>query len=119
MYQSTTIVGRLGNDPEMRYTPSGVPVASFNVAVNKRWTDQSGQQQERTTWFRVTAWRKLGENCAQYLHKGSLVFVEGDVEASAWTGQDGQPRASLELTARTVKFLDNKGSNSKSTEEEF
>ena len=112
MYQSTTIVGRLGSDPEMRYTPNGTPVASFSVAVNKRWTGQDGEAQERTTWFRVTAWRKLAETCAQHLSKGRLVLVEGDIDASAWTGQDGQPRASLELTARTVKFLSPKGNGS-------
>ncbi len=109
MYQRTVIVGRLGNDPEMRYTPSGVPVTSFNVAVNRRWTDQNGERQERTTWFRVTAWRKLAETCANYLSKGRLVLVEGEIDASAWTGQDGQPRASLELTARTVQFLGSRG----------
>ncbi len=117
MYQKTIIVGRLGGDPEMRYTPSGVPVTSFGVAVNKRWTDQNGEQQEKTTWFRVTAWRKLAENCAQYLHKGSLVFVEGDVDASAWTGQDGKPRATLELTAREVRFLTPKGNGAEVEDE--
>ena len=109
MYQKTVIVGNLGNDPEMRYTPSGVPVTSFSVAVNRRWTDQNGDLQEKTTWFRVTAWRKLAEQCAQYLHKGRLVLVEGDIDASAWTGQDGQPRATLELTARVVRFLGSRG----------
>lgn len=105
MFQKTIIVGNLGRDPEMRYTPSGVPVTTFSVAVNRRWTDQQGQPQEKTTWFRVTAWRKLAELCNQYLSKGRQVLVEGDIDASAWLGQDGQPRASLELTARTVRFL--------------
>ena len=109
MYQSTTIVGYLGADPEMRYTPDGVPVTSFNVAVNRRWTGKDGEPREKTTWFRVTAWRKLAETCAQYLSKGRLVLVEGDIEASAWTGADGQPRASLELTARNVQFLGKRG----------
>ncbi len=105
MFQKTIIVGNLGRDPEMRYTPSGVPVTTFSVAVNRRWTDQQGQPQEKTTWFRVTAWRKLGELCNQYLSKGRLVLVEGDIDASAWLAQDGQPRAALELTARNVRFL--------------
>ncbi|NOZ73127.1 MAG: single-stranded DNA-binding protein [Chloroflexi bacterium] len=105
MFQKTIIVGNLGRDPEMRYTPSGVPVTTFSVAVNRRWTDQQGQPQEKTTWFRVTAWRKLAELCNQYLSKGRQVLVEGDIDASAWLAQDGQPRASLELTARTVRFL--------------
>lgn len=105
MYAKTVIVGHLGRDPEMRYTPSGVPVTSFTVATNRRWTDQNGQLQERTTWYRVTAWRRLGELCNQYLAKGRMVLVEGDVEASAWTSEEGEPRASLELTARNVRFL--------------
>jgi single-strand DNA-binding protein len=107
MYQSNLIiVGNLGRDPEMRYTPSGVAVTNFSVAVNETWTGQDGEQQERTTWFRVAAWRKLAEVCNQYLSKGRLVLVEGRVSASAWMPQDGgDPRATLELTARTVKFL--------------
>lgn len=105
MYQNTVIVGNLGRDPEMRYTPSGIPVTNFTVAVNERWVDQDNQPQERTTWFRVTAWRKLAEVCNQYLSKGRQVLVEGRVSASAWQNQAGEPQAALELTARTVKFL--------------
>lgn len=105
MYSKTVVVGHLGRDPELRYTPAGTPVCSFSVATNRRWTDQSGQLQEKTTWFRVTAWNKLAELCNQYLSKGRLVLVEGDIEASAWSSQEGEPRASLELTARNVRFL--------------
>ncbi|HEY65726.1 MAG TPA: single-stranded DNA-binding protein [Caldilineae bacterium] len=105
MYQKTVVVGHLGQDPELRYTPSGQSVCSFSVATNRRWTDRNGNPQERTTWFRVTAWGKLAELCSQYLSKGRLVLVEGDIDASAWVGQDGQPRATLELTARNVRFL--------------
>jgi len=106
MYQHTVIVGNLGRDPEMRYTQSGVAVTSFSVAVNRKWTNQDGTPGEKTTWFRVSAWRKLAETCNQYLSKGRLVLVEGEVSASAWTPQDGgDPRASLELNARNVKFL--------------
>jgi len=105
MYQSTIVVGYLGRDPEMRYTPSGVPVTDFSVATTRRWTSQDGTPQEKTTWFRVTAWRKLAETCSQYLSKGRLVLVEGEIDASAWTDQSGNPRATLELRARTVKFL--------------
>ena len=106
MYQKTIIVGNLGQDPEMRYTPSGVPVTHFSVAVDERWTDRDGQPQEHTTWFRVTAWRKWAELCNQYLSKGRQVLVEGRVSASAWQPQDGgDPRANLELTALTVRFL--------------
>jgi len=109
MYQKTVVVGHLGRDPEMRYTPSGVPVTSFSVATTRKWTNANGEQQEKTTWFRVTCWRKLAELTAQYLQKGRLVLVEGDVEASAWTDREGAARASLELTATTVRFLGGRG----------
>lgn len=110
MYQSTTIVGHLGGDPSMRYTSSGVAVTSFSVATSRKWTDAAGAAQERTTWFKVSAWRKLAEVCNQYLHKGQLVMVEGEIDASAYTPKDGgDPRATLELRANTVKFLGGKG----------
>ena len=105
MFQHIVIVGNLGSDPEMRFTPSGVPVATFPVAVNRRWTDGNGEQREKTTWFRVTAWRRLAELCNQYLSKGRLVLVEGEIDASAWLDNQGNPRATLELTARNVRFL--------------
>ncbi len=105
MYQHVVIVGNLGRDPEMRYTPSGVPVTTFTVAVNRKWKNQNGELQEKTTWFRVTAWRRLAELCNEYLSKGRMVLVEGEIDASAWLGQDGQPRATLELTAQNVRFL--------------
>lgn len=105
MYQKTIVVGHLGRDPEMRYTPSGVAVTSFSVATTRKWTNQNGEQQEKTTWFRVTCWRKLAELTAQYLKKGRLVLVEGDIEASAFTDREGSPKASLELTATNIKFL--------------
>ncbi len=105
MYQKVIIIGNLGADPEMRFTPTGRPVTHFPVAVNRRWTDNNGEQREATTWFRVTAWGKLAETCNAYLSKGRLVMVEGEVKASAWIDQQGQARATLELTARTVKFL--------------
>ena len=105
MYQQLIIVGNLGRDPELRYTPEGTPVATFSVAVNRKWTGPSGSVEEETTWFRVTAWRKLAETCHQYLRKGRQVLVVGRVAASAWSGQDGQPRATLEVTATDVRFL--------------
>jgi len=108
MFSKTIIVGHLGRDPELRYTSGGQSVCSFSVATSRSWTDQSGQPQEKTTWFRVTAWGKLGELCNQYLTKGRLVLVEGEVDASAWSAQTGEPRASLELTARNVRFLGGK-----------
>ncbi len=109
-FQQVIIVGNLGRDPELRYTPTGTAVCDFSVAVNEYWNDrQTGERKEKTTWFRVTAWRELGERCAQYLSKGRQVMVIGTIDASAWTGQDGQARASLELTARDVRFLGVRG----------
>ena len=105
MYQKTIIVGRLGAEPELRYTAKGVPVVAFPVAVNRRWKDADGKTQASTTWFRVTAWDVLAEHCNEYLSKGSLVLVEGDVKAAAWVDKQGQARARLELTARNVRFL--------------
>ena len=116
MYQHTVIVGRLGRDPEMRYTPSGIPVTSFSVAVSRKWKGQDGELHEKTTWFRVTAWRRLAELCNQYLSKGRMVLIEGEVDATAWTGQDGEPRATLEITAQNVRFL---SSRSEETSGEF
>jgi len=111
MYQKVVIVGYLGTDPEMRYTPEGVPVTSFRVAVNRRWTTPEGEPRERTTWFRVTAWRRLAETCNEFLRKGRLVLVEGELEPDesgnprTWVGNDGKVRASYEVTARRVLFL--------------
>jgi single-strand DNA-binding protein len=112
MYQKITIVGNLGNDPEMRYTPSGVPVTRFSVATNRRWTNADGTPGEETAWFRVSAWRGLAETCNQYLTKGRQVLVEGrlvpDKETGGpriWTGNDGVARASYELRALDVRFL--------------
>lgn len=116
MYQKVTIVGNLGNDPEMRYTPSGAPVTRFSVATNRRWTSAEGDSREETVWFRVSAWRRLAETCNQYLSKGRQVLVEGrltpDAESGGprvWTGNDGVARASYELNAFEVKFLGTRG----------
>ena len=109
-YQYTVIIGNVGRDPEMRYTQSGVAVCSFSVAVSRRWMDKnSNEQREKTTWFRVSAWRQLGETANQYVHKGMQIMVAGEVDASAYVGQDGQPRASLEITARDIQFLGRRG----------
>ena len=112
MYQQITLIGNLGRDPEMRYTPSGVAVTSFSVAVNRSWTGQDGQRQDKTTWFRVSAWRRLAETCNQYLTKGQRVLVVGEVEEpNTWTDQEGNARAALEVTARTVRFLNTRAEN--------
>ncbi len=110
MYQQITLIGNLGRDPEMRYTPTGVPVTSFTMAVSRSWVGQDGQRQEKTTWFRVTAWRKLAETASQYLTKGSKVLVVGELEdPNAYIDREGQARASLEVTAQTIRFLSTRG----------
>lgn len=109
-YQYTIIIGNVGRDPELRYTQSGVAVCDFSVAVSRRWTDRnSNERREQTTWFRVSCWRGLAETVNQYVHKGMQIMVTGTVDASAFMGQDGQPRASLELTAQDVQFLGARG----------
>lgn len=95
-----TIIGSLGNDPELKSTKSGIPVCTFSVAVNGKKGDE-----KTTTWFRVTAWRQLGELCSKYLTKGRKVAVIGSVQVSTYTGSDGSTRASLEVTADEVEFL--------------
>lgn len=116
MYQKVIIVGNLGRDPEMRYTPNGSAVTNFSVATNRRWTNQDGSQGEETVWFRVSTWGKLAEVCNQYLSKGRQVLIEGilrpDPETGGprvWTGNDGRARASFEVVAQTVKFLGGRG----------
>lgn len=109
MFAQFIIIGNLGSNPEMRYTPNGKPVTSFSVAVNRKWGgDNPG---EETTWFRVTCWGKLAEVTNQYLEKGRQVMVVADrIEASAYTDKKtGEPKASLEITAREVKFLGGRG----------
>ncbi|HVO71609.1 MAG TPA: single-stranded DNA-binding protein [Aggregatilineaceae bacterium] len=109
-YQYTIIIGNVGRDPELRYTPAGVAVCDFTVAVSRRWNDRTtNEQREKTTWFRVSAWRGLAETANQFVHKGMQIMVAGEIDASAFTGQDGQPRASLDLTARDIQFLGRRG----------
>lgn len=110
MFQQVMIIGNLGRDPEMRYTQTGVPVTSFSVATSRRWTGQDGQSQEKTVWFRVSAWQKLAETTNQFLTKGSRVMVIGEIdEPRIYTAPDGTVRAALEMRANTVRFLTPKG----------
>ena len=116
MYQTIIIVGNVGRDPEMRYTPSGQAVTSFSVATNRQYTSNNGETVKETIWFRVSAWGKTGEVCNQYLKKGSKVLVEGRLTADpatggprVWTAQDGSTRASFEVSAGTVRFLSSRG----------
>ncbi len=100
------VIGNLGSDPEMRYTPNGNPVTSFTVATNRKYTTSDGEKKEETEWFTVTAWNQLAEHCNQFLAKGKRVYVEGRLKSSTWTGQDGQTRFRNEINANTVLFLD-------------
>ena len=115
MYQSLTFVGRLGGDPEMRFTPAGQTVTSFSVATERTFTDNAGQKKKETTWFRVTAWGKLGENANAYLRKGSRALIEGHLSPDPATGgpkifsrRDGASGANYDVTANTIRFLDSK-----------
>ena len=116
MYHTIIVAGHLGRDPEMRYTPDGTPVANFSLATNRRRSGQDSASRDETIWFRVTVWRRQAEVCNQYLQKGRMVLVEGELQADpttggprVWTGNDGTTRASFELTARTVRFLGGRG----------
>jgi single-strand DNA-binding protein len=106
MYAETIIIGNVGRDAEMQYTPTGVAVTDFSVATHRTWTDADGERHERTQWYRVTCWRKLAETAAQYVRKGRLVLVKGECAASAFISADGQAVATLELTASTYRLLD-------------
>ena len=103
------VIGNVGSDPEMRYTPNGNPVTSFSVATNRRWNPADGEQREETEWFRVSAWNRLAETCNQYVTKGMKVYVEGRLQSRPWIGNDGQARAGNEINAFEVKFLDRAG----------
>jgi len=100
------LIGRAGNDPEMRYTSSGTPVTSFSLAVNNSRRDQNGEWTEDTEWFRVTAWERQAESVNQYLSKGRRVFVDGRLSTSQYTTNSGETRTSLEVRAFKVVFLD-------------
>lgn len=119
MYHTLIIVGNVGKDPEMRYTPSGQAVTSFSVATNRQYTGSNGEQVKETVWFRVTTWGKQAEVCNQYVKKGMKVLVEGRLTPDkatggprVWNRNDGSPAASFEVTASTVRFLSSRGEGS-------
>ena len=109
MLNKVMIIGRLGRDPELRYTQSGSPVASLNVATDESYTDRDGNKVERTEWHRVSVFQRQAENCANYLAKGSLIYVEGSLQTRKWQDQQGQDRYTTEIKAQRVQFLDRKG----------
>lgn len=104
------LIGNLGRDPELRYTASGVPVATFTLATTEEWRDKNtGNKQEHTEWHRIVAWRRLGEICGEYLHKGSKVYIEGKLRTRAWEDKDGNTRYTTEIVAQTLQILSPKG----------
>ena len=106
------IIGNVGSDPEMRFTPNGNPVTSFRVATNRVYTTPEGERKQETDWFTVVTWNKLAEQCNQFLSKGRLVYVEGRLHNRSWEGQDGQKRFRTEIIANRVTFLDRQAASS-------
>ena len=102
------LIGNVGKDPEMRFTPNGVPVTSFSLATSRTFSATDGERRQDTEWFTVIAWRKQAESCNQFLTKGQKVYVEGRLHSRAWEGQDGQKRFVNEVIADRVLFLDKK-----------
>lgn len=99
------ILGRLGQDPELKYTPGGMAVCNFTLATSESWADKAGQKQERTEWHRIVVWGKLAELCNQYLTKGRQAFVEGSLQTRSWDDKSGQKRYTTEINAKTVQFI--------------
>ncbi|MEW5740166.1 MAG: single-stranded DNA-binding protein [Myxococcota bacterium] len=99
------LIGNLGADPEVRFTPGGQAVANFRIATNESWTDKQGQKQERTEWHRIVVWGKQAENCGEYLKKGRQAYVEGRLQTREWTDKEGKKNYTTEIVANTVQFL--------------
>ena len=100
------LIGNLGSDPELRFTPSGEQVANFSLATTESWTDKSGERQERAEWHRIVLWRRLAEVAGQYLKKGSKIYIEGKLQTRSWEDQNGQKRYTTEVVANSMQMLD-------------
>ena len=112
-----TLIGNLGKDPELSYTPSGVAVAKFSIATNERWKDQEGNMQERTEWHNIVAWRKLAEICGQYIKRGSKVYIEGKLQTRSWDDKNtGVKRYATEIIADDLIMLDGRPAHSEGGE---
>lgn len=103
------LIGNLGSDPEVKYTPQGVPVATVSIATSESWTGKDGQKQEKTEWHRLTFWRKLAEIVGQYCRKGSMVYVEGKLQTRSWEDANGQKKYMTEVVCHDMKMLDKAG----------
>jgi single-strand DNA-binding protein len=106
------LIGNLGKDPELRYTPGGQPVATFSLATTERWNDKNGQRQDRTEWHTIVAWGKLGELANQYLKKGRSAYVEGKITTRSWDDKDGNKKYKTEIVANQIQFLGSTGQQS-------
>jgi len=104
-YQKVVILGNLGQDPDMRYTPSGGAVCSLSVATNEKWLDKKGEKQERVEWHRIVVWGKTGESCGKYLAKGRTVLIEGRLQTRKWDDKEGKTHYTTEIIANEVKFI--------------
>ncbi len=102
------LIGNLGRDPEMKYTPQGTPVTTFSLAVSRTWKTPDGQTRDETEWFKVVAWERLAEQCNEYLRKGSKVFIEGRLQTREWQAPDGQQRQMVEVVASNMLILDSR-----------
>lgn len=109
------LIGRLGSDPDLRYTQGGQAVANFNIATNERWTDKGGKTQDRTEWHRIVVWGRQAENCEKYLSKGRNVYIEGRLQTREWETKEGGKRKTTEVVAQNVQFLDG-GSGNRETQ---
>ena len=109
MLNKVMIIGRLGRDPELKYAASGMPITTLNIATDESYTDKDGQKVERTEWHRVSVFQRQAENCANFLAKGSLVYVEGSLQTRKWQDPQGQDRYSTDIRATRIQFLDRKG----------
>ncbi|MDD5476034.1 MAG: single-stranded DNA-binding protein [Syntrophales bacterium] len=112
MVNKVILVGRLGADPEIRYTQDGAMVTNLNIATNEQWRDKEGEKQQRTEWHRVVTFRRLAEICGNYLSKGSLVYVEGRMQTRSWDDKDGNKRYTTEVVATSMQMLERKGQGS-------
>jgi single-strand DNA-binding protein len=117
-FNKIIIVGNLGRDPELRYTPQGIAVCNISLATNEKKRDKSGEMQDVTTWFRVTLWRNQAENAAKYLTKGSPVYIEGRLGVEEWTDRDGNNRYTLEVQASDMHFI-SAGSGARAAGDEY
>jgi len=106
MFNKVFLIGRLGQDPEMRYTPSGTAVTSFTLATDRKFRDKDGNLQEETTWHDIVCWGKTAEFVAEYIHKGRLVFIEGELRRETWDDRNGQKRVSVKINAKNVQALE-------------